>query len=127
MRGHIAVLAVVLTSVAEAQTQVGGPVDPQRAERCAVRVGIALTGKSPSAALLSAANPQLEVDALLESDAFIERFARFINTTFNDTPGTNSVVAASTYEPVLWLRSPRPRAQVRARWFQPQAGQTSTT
>ncbi len=91
MRGFIAVLAVVLTSVAQAQTQVGGPVDPQRAERCAVRVGIALTGKSPSAALLSAANPQLEVDALLESDAFIERFARFINTTFNDTPGTNSV------------------------------------
>ncbi len=91
MRGLIAVLAVVLTSAASAQTQVGGPVDPQRAERCAVRIGIALTGKSPTAALLSAANPQLEVDTLLESDAFIERFARFINTTFNDTPGTNSV------------------------------------
>lgn len=82
---------VVVASLAQAQTAVGGPVDPQRAERCAVRVGIALTGKSPSAAVLSSANPQMEVAALLESDAFIERFARFINTTFNDTPGTASV------------------------------------
>ncbi len=80
-----------MASQALAQTQVGGPVDPQRAERCAVRVAIALTGKSPSATLLSSGNPQLEVGALLASDAFIERFSRFINTTFNDTPGTNSV------------------------------------
>ena len=86
----IAAVAVVVASTALAQTQVGGPVDPQRAERCAVRVGIALTGKSPSAAVLSSGNPQLEVGALLESEAFIERFARFINTTFNDTPGTAS-------------------------------------
>jgi hypothetical protein len=89
MRALIAV-AVVVASQALAQTQVGGPVDPQRAERCAVRVGIALTGKSPSAALLSSGNPQVEVPVLLESEAFIERFARFINTTFNDTPGATS-------------------------------------
>lgn len=90
MRGLIAVAAVAVASQAAAQTTVGGAVDPQRAERCAVRVGIALTGKSPSAALLSSGNPQLEVPNLLKSDAFIERFARFINTTFNDTPGTTS-------------------------------------
>lgn len=90
-RALIAAVMVVVASQAQAQTAVGGPVDPQRAERCAVRVGIALTGKSPSAALLSAANPQVEVPALLESEAFIERFARFINSTFNDVPGTASV------------------------------------
>ena len=91
-RGLIAAVVVVVASqAAQAQTAVGGPVDPQRAERCAVRVGIALTGKSPSAALLSAANPQVEVPALLESDAFVERFARFINSTFNDVPGATSV------------------------------------
>lgn len=89
MRALIAV-AVVVAGQALAQTQVGGPVDPQRAERCAVRVAIALTGKSPSAALLSSGNPQVEVPTLLESDAFVERFARFINTTFNDTPGATS-------------------------------------
>jgi hypothetical protein len=89
MRALIAV-AVVVAGQALAQTQVGGPVDPQRAERCAVRVAIALTGKSPSAPLLSSGNPQVEVPALLESEAFVERFARFINTTFNDTPGATS-------------------------------------
>ncbi|HEY1089248.1 MAG TPA: hypothetical protein VGE37_16195 [Archangium sp.] len=78
-----------------AQTQVGGPVDPQRAERCAVRVAIALTGRSPGAALLSSANPQTEVDALLTSEAFIERFSRFINSTFNETPGASSVEDAA--------------------------------
>ena len=83
--------ALVIASQAQAQTAVGGPVDPQRAERCAVRVGVALTGKSPSAALLSSTNPQLQVAAILESEAFIERFARFINSTFNDVPGTTSV------------------------------------
>ena len=40
--------AMVVASVAVAQTNVGAPVDPQRAERCAVRLGIALTGKSPA-------------------------------------------------------------------------------
>ena len=82
--------ALVIASQAQAQTAVGGPVDPQRAERCAVRVGVALTGKSPTAALLSATNPQLQVTALLESGAFIERFARFINSAFNDAPGAAS-------------------------------------
>jgi hypothetical protein len=89
-RGLIAAM-VVLAGQAHAQTHVGGPVDPERPERCAVRLAIALTGKSPGAALLSSGNPQLEVDALLATDAFIERFARFINSSFNDTPGANSV------------------------------------
>lgn len=91
MRGLIAAAVVVAASQAHAQTAVGAPVDPQRSERCAVRVAIALTGKSPSPAVLSSSNPQLEVPSLLGTDAFIERFARFINTTFNDVPGTNAV------------------------------------
>lgn len=81
----------LLIAAVLAQTQVGGPVDPQRAERCAVRVSIALTGRSPGATLLSSANPQTEIDALLASEAFIERFSRFINSTFNETPGASSV------------------------------------
>ena len=85
----IAAVVVVAASQVLAQTAVGAPVDPQRAERCAVRVAIALTGKSPTAAVLSSANPQLEVPALLESDAFVERFSRFINSTLNDVPGAN--------------------------------------
>lgn len=89
-RGLISAVVVMVASLAQAQTQVGGPVDPQRAERCAVRVGIALTGKSPTAALMSAANPQMEVNTLLASPEFVERFSRFINTAFNEGPGANS-------------------------------------
>lgn len=81
----------MVASLAQAQTQVGAPIDPQRAERCAVRVGIALTGKSPSAALFSSPNPQMEVATLLESADFIERFSRYVNATFNDAPGAASI------------------------------------
>lgn len=87
----IAAVVMVAASQVLAQTAVGAPVDPQRAERCAVRLAIALTGKSPGATVLSSANPQLEVPALLASDAFIERFSRFINTTLNDVPGATSI------------------------------------
>lgn len=88
---HRVLFAVmVVGGAALAQTNVGAPVDPQRAERCAVRLSIALTGKSPSATVLSSPDPQRELDALLGSNDFIERFSRFINATFNDTPGMTS-------------------------------------
>ena len=49
----------------------------------------ALLGKSASPALLSAANPQDSVDAMLADPAFIERFAGFTNRRFNPEPGAN--------------------------------------
>ncbi|MBL8912126.1 MAG: hypothetical protein JNM17_15630 [Archangium sp.] len=86
----MSLMTLVVATGVLAQTTTGGPIDPQRAERCAVRLGIALTGKSPTAALISSPNPQMQIDALLDSPEFIERFSRFINSTFNDTPGTTS-------------------------------------
>ncbi|MFO0597014.1 MAG: hypothetical protein U0228_16985 [Myxococcaceae bacterium] len=90
-----ALLAAGFASRAAAQTNVGAPTDPQRAERCAVRLGVAMTGKTPTAALLTSPNPQLEVTALLETPEFIERFSRFVNATFNDTPGMTSAADAT--------------------------------
>lgn len=90
MQRFLITMTVLVGAVAAAQTAIGGPVDPQRAERCAVRVAIALTGKSPSAALLSSTMPQAQIPALLESPEFIERFARFTNSQFNDAPGASS-------------------------------------
>jgi hypothetical protein len=55
--------------------------------RCAVRLSVALLGKSPSTELLQSATPQGEVDALLADPAFAERFARFVNAAFNPDPG----------------------------------------
>ncbi len=63
--------------------------------RCATRVSIALLGKSPATELLGVAQPQGQVEALLQAPEFIERFARFANQQFNEDPGTTSVEDAS--------------------------------
>jgi hypothetical protein len=68
-----------------------------QAERCATRLSISLTGKSPTSALMSNANPYSQVDALIASSDFQERFARFINATFNDDPGMTAVEDPAYY------------------------------
>jgi hypothetical protein len=67
-------------------------------ERCAIRLSIALVGKSADAAELSSANPQGAVDRMVESPDFAERWARFINAEFNGGPQTNA-----TDDPVYYL------------------------
>jgi hypothetical protein len=59
----------------------------EKRARCATRLSIALLGKSADAALLAAANPQDSVDAMVARPEFVERFARFVNATFNDELG----------------------------------------
>ncbi len=58
-------------------------------ERCATRLSIAFLGKAPSSQLMTATNPQDQVDALLADADFQDRFARFINAEFNPDPGAN--------------------------------------
>ena len=55
-----------------------------------MKLAVALTGRSPDAALLADPNPQTQVDGLLAGTAFIERFSRFVNARFNDEPGATS-------------------------------------
>jgi hypothetical protein len=59
----------------------------EKNERCATRVSIALLGKTATPELLASDNPQSAVDAMLSDAAFIERFARFVNSQFNADPG----------------------------------------
>jgi len=60
------------------------------AERCAIRLSIALVGKSPDAALMTSPDPQgTGVDALARSPEFADRFARFVNSDFNGGPSTS--------------------------------------
>lgn len=59
-------------------------------ERCAVRLSIALVGKSPDAALLASADPQSSVDAMLGTPEFADRYARFINSEFNGGPAASA-------------------------------------
>ena len=55
-------------------------------ERCAVRLSIALTGKSASASLLASSSPQDTVDAMVASPDFADRYARFVNAELNGGP-----------------------------------------
>jgi hypothetical protein len=60
-------------------------------ERCANRLTIALQGKTAPADLMVSADPKAALDGLLTSEDFRERFARFINTEFNNAPGMTSL------------------------------------
>lgn len=88
--------ACLLTATTLAQSQ----DELDRRERCAVRLSVALTGKSPTIELLSSPDPQASADALLDTVDFIERFARFTNASFNRTPGAVAEEDAPYY--VAW-------------------------
>ncbi len=67
-------------------------------ERCAIRLSIALQGKSAGATLLGAADPLGSVDAMVASPEFAERYARFVNSEFNGGPS-----ASALEDPVYYL------------------------
>ena len=72
----------------------------ERQARCAVRLSIALLGKSPDAALLASPDPQSNVDAMVSTPEFADRYARFINASFNSQPADSA-----TTDPVYYLAS----------------------
>lgn len=99
-------LCLLLTSVA--LTASGAAAAPAPGERCATRLSATLLGQSASATLLASASPQISVDALLADPLFIDRFARFINATFNSVPGTIPAEDASYYLTKYILANNRP-------------------
>ncbi len=89
-------VAVAVAFAASASKPVRAEGDEaEKRERCATRLSIAFLGKSPSAALLAAANPQDSVDALLADPIFVDRFASFVNRRFNPEPGDTVAEDAS--------------------------------
>lgn len=94
--GIAAVMGIALTRGAHAEDATADK--KEAAERCAVRLSIALTGKSPTDALMSQPDPQAKTDLLVGSDDFAERYARFINAEFNGGPADDATV-----DPVYYL------------------------
>jgi hypothetical protein len=92
LRNAVVVVMTLAASQAFAQT-----MDAEKAERCATRLSIAITGKAPSTALIGMASPQDNVDALLQTADFQERFSRFINASFNDDPGATASEDSTYY------------------------------
>ena len=65
----------------------------QKAEataRCGIRLSAALLGKGADAALLASPDPQSQVDAMLATPEFADRFARFTNSQFNGGPSPSA-------------------------------------
>jgi|SRR5579871_4524627 len=60
--------------------------DPGATNRCATRLSVAFLGTTPTSTMLQATAPQNQIDALMQDPAFVERFARFVNATFNNAP-----------------------------------------
>ncbi|MBK6461113.1 MAG: hypothetical protein IPF92_08915 [Myxococcales bacterium] len=103
--------AVAAAVVAGSGTKASADEDPAaKNERCATRVSIALLGSSPSAAL--ATNPQGQIDTLVSDPAFIERFSRFLNASFNNDPGATSKEDASYHLAKHILENKKPYADL---------------
>ncbi|HLU66644.1 MAG TPA: hypothetical protein VKZ63_10230, partial [Kofleriaceae bacterium] len=80
--------------------------------RCATRVSLALTGRSPSEELLAAADPQSMARALMATPEFADYFARFVNASFNPEPGMSPAEDASYYLARKIIEEGRPWAEL---------------
>ena len=97
---RISLLALAVPTLVGAVALVTGPsgahaegsaADKAEAnERCAIRISIALEGKSADPALLASSDPQSAIDGMLSTPEFADRYARFINSEFNGGPSTSA-------------------------------------
>jgi hypothetical protein len=79
----VAVIASLMTVGDSSGTP---PADEAARLRCVNRLAFAFTGRPPDATLSSSADPQTQVDALMADPAFVEQFARFVNSKLNPEP-----------------------------------------
>ncbi len=101
--------AAAIASWTAVSTPAGSaPSDDAARVRCATRLSLSLTGRPPSAALLASPDPQSEVDTLLADDAFVEQFARFVNSELNPEPGMAPAEDATYFLAKYVLTNNRP-------------------
>ena len=101
-------MVTIFTLAAASQAWAQAAMNADQSERCATRLSIAMLGKSPSTALMTNTAPQTDIDAMLTSADFQERFARFINATFNDDPGMTAAEDSAYYLAKYVLQNNRP-------------------
>ncbi len=115
-----AAATVLVSSTASAQ------MTAEARARCATRLSAALLAQPPSTALLGAMNPQDNVDTMLTTAVFRERFARFINAKFNGEPGATPAEDASYYLARYVLENNRPWRELFNGQYRVQPGATAT-
>ncbi len=110
-------LAALAGGVGIAAAIVGGSAkkahadDPDvvaKRERCAIRVAIAFSGKSPTDALMASPDPTSGVDGFLTSPEFYDRYASFINRSFNRLAGPSPEADASYWVAYKVLETKKP-------------------
>jgi hypothetical protein len=79
---HSLLAVLLLPCLANAQT-----VDDSFRQRCSTRLSAAFLGTRDSGFLDGGTDPRTRIDELMARPAFIERFARFINSKMNVDPG----------------------------------------
>ncbi len=90
--------AAIASQLATVGTSSGqAPADEAARLRCATRLSLSLTGNAPGPDLLGAQDPQALSGALLADAAFVEQFARFINSELNPEPGETPAEDATYY------------------------------
>ena len=95
-------------------------------ERCATRLSATLLGQTPTVALLGSANPQNNVDVMIGTAVFQEKFARFINAKFNGDPGATPAEDASYFLARYVLANNRPWADLFVGQYRVDPGATAT-
>jgi hypothetical protein len=90
-------LASALAATRRADADEGADAVVAFNERCANRLSIALVGATAPGEQMAAQDPKAALDGLFTTEAFRERFARFINTEFNSTPGASPLADAPYY------------------------------
>lgn len=93
----IPALAATVFALQSGTTNAADGDAAEKNERCAARVSIALLGKGPTKELLADANPQSKIDEMVKSQDFIDRFAGFLNASFNTAPGKTPAEDAPFY------------------------------
>lgn len=84
----------------------------EKAERCATRLFTAMIGDGATPAALASATPQASFDTLVKDPLFVERFSRFVNSQFNQTPGQTPSEDASYYMTKYVLTNDKPWSEM---------------
>ena len=105
-------VAAAVALISGSRTAVAEGDQVERNERCANRISIALLGEAAPPAQFTSASPQSAVGELMKDPKFIERFSNFINSKFNDTPGTRPDEDASYYMTKYVLEQNKPWSEM---------------
>lgn len=84
----------------------------ERNEKCSIRLFTAMVGESPTEAQLASSAPQSAFDSLVKDPRFVERFAGYINSKFNRTPGVNPSEDAPYYMTKYVLTTNKPWSEM---------------